>query len=185
MNTEMKGRVSDSESCPMCGHGVRSSHVSEIVPYLTPEGEVSLHAQVPHVFCEACGYEGFGEAGERARTEAIYRYMGRLSPWEIVSIRESLGLSQAQFAGRLGVGRASLERWERGANIQNQSMDNLILLLSTPSSLAWLSRERARRLSLSVREERVINVSRFRALRLEDQESLAERRANFRLRRKV
>src|SRR5690348_15020989 len=125
-------------SCPFCGGETHTRVVCEAFPYTTPQGEVSLTAQVPYDHCTACGYTGFSEAGERARTEAIYRHVGRLSPWEIICIRENLGLSQAEFADRLGVGKASLERWERGVNMQNQSMDNLILLLSDANHKSWL-----------------------------------------------
>ena len=131
-------------NCPMCEAVVRTRLVAEEIPCATPQGEILLHAQVPYERCTACGYEGFGEAGERARTDAVYRHHGRLSPWDIVAIRENLGLTQIAFAERLGVGRASLERWERGGTMQNQSMDNLIRLLSNPAHKEWLDNNHAR-----------------------------------------
>ena len=130
-------------TCPFCDTPVQARLVDEAIPYTTPQGTVTLHAQVPYEICAACGHEGFGEAGERARTEVIYRHLGRLTPWEIVAIRENLGLTQAVFADLLGVGRASLERWERGGIMQNQSMDNLIRLMSEPAHREWLERERS------------------------------------------
>ena len=170
-------------ACPFCSGALRNRLVDETIPYATPQGEVSLHVKVPYERCESCGFESFGEAGERARTEVVYRHVGRLTPWEIVAIRERLDLTQAQFADRLGVGRASLERWERGANMQNQSMDNLILLLSVSAHKAWLDNERFRRLRSTTADDIVVNLGRFRALRSQDPVKLAERRATFRLRR--
>jgi len=169
--------------CPFCQGSLQAKLVSEAIPYLTPQGEVLLHAEVPYEFCSTCGYEGFGEAGERVRTEVIYRHVGRLTPWEIVSIRESLGLSQAQFADRLGVGRASLERWERGAKMQNQSMDNLILLLSRREHKDWLDNERFRRLKVGTATTTIVCLDRFRALRTQDSGELVARQSKFRLRR--
>lgn len=131
-------------SCPMCEAVLQTRLVAETIPYATPHGEVLWNVQVPYERCPSCGYEGFGEAGERARTDAVYRHLGRLAPWGIVAIRKSLGLTQIAFAERLGVGRASLERWERGGTMQNQSMDNLIRLLSSQTHKEWLDEDRAR-----------------------------------------
>lgn len=174
-----------AKSCPFCGGNVVSRLVVETIPYVTPQGEVSLMAEVPYESCSACGYEGFGAAGEQARTEAVYRHVGRLCPWEIVAMREHLGLSQAEFAGWLGVGRASLERWERGAHMQNQSMDNLMLLLSIPANKQWLDRRRLESQKVSACSGKIVSLERFRALQSRDTDDLAARRAIFRLRRSV
>jgi len=131
-----------TETCPFCDAPVRIRLVNEAIPYTTPQGTITLHAKVPYEICAACGHEGFGEAGERARTEVVYHHLGRLTPWEIVAIREKLGLTQAAFADQLGVGRASLERWERGGVMQNQSMDNLIRLMSEATHRDWLDQQR-------------------------------------------
>ena len=128
--------------CPFCDAPVQVRLVDEAIPYTTPQGRVMLHAEVPYELCASCGHEGFGEAGERARTAVVYRYLARLPSWEIVAIREDLGLIQIGFAELLGVGRASLERWERGGIVQNQSMDNLIRLMSNPAHREWLEKQR-------------------------------------------
>lgn len=39
-----------------------------------------------------------------------------ITPEAIRHIRESLGLTQAQFAARLGVASWTVSRWERGTN---------------------------------------------------------------------
>ena len=124
--------------------------MAEAIPYTTSQGAISLDAQRPYERCAACGYEGFGEAGERARTEAVYRHLGRLPPWDIVAIRETLGLTQIAFAERLGVGHASLERWERGGTMQNRSMDNPIRLLSNQTHKEWFDNDRARQAQTTV-----------------------------------
>jgi transcriptional regulator with XRE-family HTH domain len=92
-------------------------------------------------------------------------------------------LSQNAFAEWLGVGRASLERWERGGNMQNQSMDNLILLLSNQAHKSWLDNERHRRFKVSSAQSNVVSFSRFRALRPDNSSHLTERARTFKLRR--
>jgi putative zinc finger/helix-turn-helix YgiT family protein len=134
-----------TDTCPFCDAPVQVRLVRGTIPYTTPHGTVVLNAEVPYEICAACGHEGFGETGERVRTEVVYRYLGRLAPREIVAIRENLNLTQAAFADLLGVGRASLERWERGGVMQNQSMDNLIRLMSEPAHREWLERQRSER----------------------------------------
>lgn len=184
-NTTKQLVLSDggNHPCPFCGGSLSTRLVHENIPFKTPDGEVTLSADVPYDTCAECGYEGFGEAGERARTEAVYRYVGRLTPWEIVRLRENLDLSQNAFAEWLGVGRASLERWERGGNMQNQSMDNLILLLSNHAHKSWLDSERRRRLKVNTDQSSIVSLQRFRALRPDNSDQLAKRARTFKLRR--
>ena len=170
-------------SCPLCAGHAKISPVTEALEYTTPKGIVTISVTMPYITCDACGFAGFGEAGERARTEAVYRYHGRLTPWNIVEIRTSLGLTQAEFAHQLGVGHASLERWETGEKMQNQSMDNLIILLSNLENKAWLEAERSRRLRRSVAQSEVVDFYQFRALSQQDQAELRARSTRFRLRR--
>lgn len=169
----------------MCAGRTSTEILVEDFPYTTPKGEVTLSARVPYEICETCGFRMFGAAGERARTEAVYRYLGRLTPWQIVSIRQSLNLNQSDFAEKLGVGHASLERWERGVNIQNQSSDNLLLLMSKPGNSEWLATERNQRAKQDIQNDSVVDLEKFRALSHYDTDLLTSRRAQFRLRRLV
>lgn len=67
-------------SCPFCEAQLGTRVVQQEIPLTTPKGKVMLTVDVPCEFCSACGHEGFGEAGERARTEAVYRHLGRVTP---------------------------------------------------------------------------------------------------------
>ena len=49
-----------------------------------------------------------------------------MSPRQIVQIRESLGISQQALASRMGVGVATVNRWEMGRSEPND--DNLSAL---------------------------------------------------------
>lgn len=172
-----------STPCPFCGAPVVVENVRETMEYVTPKGAVELVVDVPHEECAACGYQGYGEAGERARTEAIYRYHQRLTPWEIARIRESLSLTQKAFAVFVGVGHASIERWESGVSMQNQGSDNLILLLSNPSNKTWLDNERRKREQKSLKEQPLVPLDRFRSLSEAEIPALQDNAKRFRLRR--
>lgn len=171
------------DACPFCGGSLVTEVVRETINYATPKGPVELVADVPYGSCTACEYRGYGEAGERARTEAIYRYHQRLTPWEIIIIREQIGMTQRLFADFIGVGHASIERWEAGVSMQSQSMDNLILLLSHPSNKVWLERERKSRQRQSLKAQPLVSLDRFRCLGERESESLLDSARKFRLRR--
>ena len=56
--------------------------------------------------------------------------MGLLTPAEIRSIRERLGLTQEQFTKLTRVGEATICRWERGRLLQNPAMDRYLRLIA-------------------------------------------------------
>jgi HTH-type transcriptional regulator/antitoxin MqsA len=67
-----------------------------------------------------------------------------LSGKEIRSIREKLGLTQAQLAAMLRLGANTLSRWEAGRNVQTAAMDLLLRLLrDVPNARAYLQRHAA------------------------------------------
>ncbi|MBE0657195.1 MAG: helix-turn-helix domain-containing protein [Bryobacteraceae bacterium] len=64
--------------------------------------------------------------------DKAYRHAaGLLRADEIRDARKRLGLSQLEFAEYLGVGEASVKRWEAGA-LQDKSSDDLIRLKTDP-----------------------------------------------------
>jgi putative zinc finger/helix-turn-helix YgiT family protein len=170
------------QTCPMCESKIRIELIDETMEYVTPSGPVTLHVTVPYEVCSSCGYHAFGEAGERARTNAIYKYHQRLNPTEIVEIRTGLGLSQNEYAETLGVGHASVERWETGVTMQNLSLNNLILALSRRSQIEWLHEEKRRRSKIDEAHHKVVSLDRFRCLTQKDQNALKEMGDRFKLR---
>jgi len=76
--------------------------------------------------CRNCGTLVMTETVNRQISEALREAAGLLSPKEIRSQREQLGLTQRQLAGRLGVAEATLSRWETGAQIQQRSLDRFL-----------------------------------------------------------
>lgn len=170
------------QTCPICESEISVKQVEETMEYVTPSGPVALHVTVPYEVCSSCGYSAFGEAGERARTNAIYKYHQRLTPTEIVEIRVALGLSQNEYAEALGVGHASVERWETGVTMQNLSSNNLILALSRRSQIEWLQEEKRRRNKVDEIQHKVVSLDRFRCLTEKDQYAFKELGDRFKLR---
>jgi putative zinc finger/helix-turn-helix YgiT family protein len=79
--------------------------------------------------CRACGWQtlGEGQANElRKLTADAYRLKHHLlTSFQIVLLREARGMSQQAFADYIGVGVASIKRWENGF-VQELIYDRLI-----------------------------------------------------------
>lgn len=116
--------------CPDCGN-VNTLVSSELQEFMHDAGKdaVVISCRVPVVTCQTCGSAWTGSEAEDIRHAAVCRYLGRLSPAEILDIREGHGLSQSEFSRLTGFGEASLCRWETGAQIQNASSDRFLRLL--------------------------------------------------------
>lgn len=76
-------------------------------------------------------------------TMETYRQLGLLTPEEIRTKREQLGLTQQQLAELLGLGGNSLSRWEKGRVYQSRSLDKLLrVIFDVPEALRFLKTER-------------------------------------------
>ncbi len=78
--------------------------------------------------CRNCGEGVLDTVANRQIDSAFRRTAGLLTPEEIRSNREALGLEQKELAARLGVPEAILSRWETGGQIQQRSLDKLLRL---------------------------------------------------------
>ncbi|MFH1122957.1 MAG: type II TA system antitoxin MqsA family protein [Pseudomonadota bacterium] len=115
----MKTKVLD---CPN-GHG--KMQVKKLQKSVTFRGE-AIALPVEHHVCKVCGLEA-GSIDQAAKTQrkisdAYRSKVGLLTGEEIREGRKKQRSSQAEFAERLGVGIASIKRWEGGL-IQTRSMD--------------------------------------------------------------
>jgi DNA-binding transcriptional regulator YiaG len=70
----------------------------------------------------------FDDSANDQITDALRRLVGLLPPERIRSNRESLRLTQRDFANLLGVGESTVSRWETGSQIQQKSLDRLMRL---------------------------------------------------------
>jgi len=87
--------------------------------------------------CSQCGFITIpmDRAAEHGRLvdEAYRRLEGILSAEEIRAARERLQMSQRGFANYLGVGEASVKRWEKGV-LPDKSSSDLIRLKTDPET---------------------------------------------------
>lgn len=130
-------------NCVRCGSGYEE--VTE---------PVRLHVQGRQVVvdetyyrCPSCG-DSMASTEQTAllqrRASVVVRMReGLLLPEEITAIRESLGLSKAQFERLLGSGEKTAVRWEKGLVFQSQHANELMIALrDVPEFAAHLSRRR-------------------------------------------
>lgn len=120
-------------TCPDCGgHSFTTVQHDDAFEYGAGESPVTLHAKVPVHCCDSCDFEFLGREGRLARHEAVCRHLEVLTPTEIRRIRKRHEMSRAAFAEITGFGEATLNRWERGAVIQNRANDRYLRLLESP-----------------------------------------------------
>ena len=83
--------------------------------------------------CDRCGeafYVGGMADDSLQRASAVARAQDRLlTPQEIVAIRQTYGLTQAQLERLIGAGAKTVVRWERGTVVQNRTADTLLRVL--------------------------------------------------------
>lgn len=119
-------------TCPECCNG------DLIVGPVTLTGtrnDEDFQVAVTGVKCDKCCHQSVlnSQSGEftKAVSDAYRRKHELLLGDEIRDLRTRLGMNQVEFAEYLGVGSASLKRWESG-QIQDRAMDNLIRLKAQP-----------------------------------------------------
>ncbi|NNG65783.1 type II toxin-antitoxin system MqsA family antitoxin [Caldanaerobacter subterraneus] len=125
--------------CPVCGKE-QETEVIEKEEVSNIRGE-EIKALAKIRVCSVCGEELFDEELEEENLQRVYdiyrKKHGILSPDEIRNIRESYGLSQRAFAKLLGIGEASIARYETGA-LPEKSLSNMIMLLKDPKNMKKL-----------------------------------------------
>ncbi|KHO61654.1 XRE family transcriptional regulator [Thermoanaerobacter sp. YS13] len=125
--------------CPVCGKE-QETEVIEKEEISTVRGD-EIKALAKIRICSVCGEELFDEELEEENIQRVYdiyrKKHGILSPEEIKGIRESYGLSQRAFAKLLGIGEASIARYETGA-LPEKSLSNMIMLLKDPKNMKKL-----------------------------------------------
>jgi putative zinc finger/helix-turn-helix YgiT family protein len=101
-----------------------------------------MAAEVTREFfrCEKCGHEqrtiDQRDVAEKTATEQIRTAHDLLAPRAIRQLRESLGLTVAQFAELIyGTPKGIVEGWEKGRYLQNREADALIRALADRESL--------------------------------------------------
>lgn len=89
--------------------------------------------------CAHCKSVSLDDEADQRISAAFRREAHLLAPDEIRSGREGLGLTQKQFANLLGVGEATVSRWETGAQIQQRALDRFLrVCLANPAAVEML-----------------------------------------------
>jgi putative zinc finger/helix-turn-helix YgiT family protein len=89
--------------------------------------------------CDNCQAISIDDEADQQISAAFRRAARLLTPQEIRQGREKLGLTQKQFANLLGVGEATVSRWETGAQIQQRAMDRFLrVCLASPAAVELL-----------------------------------------------
>jgi putative zinc finger/helix-turn-helix YgiT family protein len=78
--------------------------------------------------CQTCGETVITTAVDEKINDALRAKLRLLTPTQMRTGIEELGLKQQEFAERLGVAPETISRWLNGALIQSRAMDNLLRL---------------------------------------------------------
>jgi len=76
--------------------------------------------------CQTCGGLTITSAVDELVNDALRSHLRLLTPAQIRSGIERLGLKQQEVAERLGVAPETISRWVNGALIQSRAMDNFL-----------------------------------------------------------
>ena len=76
--------------------------------------------------CSACGEQVFTDSVDDQISAALRAMLRLLTPEQIRSAMNALGLRQRELATRLGIAEETLSRWLTGSVIQSRAMDNLL-----------------------------------------------------------
>jgi putative zinc finger/helix-turn-helix YgiT family protein len=120
-------------NCPNCE--ASDLHVARVKLAGTVRGE-EFSVETSGLRCPNCGFEtiegeDMPEYG-RLLADAYRRTHGLLTSDEIRALRKARGMSQAQFAEWLGVGEASIKRWEMGKIQDPRNNDRIVEMTSLP-----------------------------------------------------
>lgn len=126
-------------SCPACDNSTNLKQVDEEKTVEIRKEPITV--TIEYFRCPNCGEESrILDSSNDPLIEAyrIYRTKhNMLQPEEIRKFRQQYGLSQAELAKLLGLGGATLSRYERG-QLQDKTHDMLIRMAMDPSKLREL-----------------------------------------------
>lgn len=76
--------------------------------------------------CRACGEKVFSEKVDDQINVALRSHLCLLTPSEMRTALDRLGITPKEAADRLGIAEATLFRWLTNTQIQSRAMDNLL-----------------------------------------------------------
>jgi putative zinc finger/helix-turn-helix YgiT family protein len=104
--------------------------------------------------CKRCGQVAPDSEANEQITRAFLKNAKLLTPEQIQSNREALGLTQEDLASALGVADAAVARWEDGIQIQTRSLDNMLrLFFGLPAARELLTKRKLEKIGLVLRDK--------------------------------
>lgn len=76
--------------------------------------------------CQACGEKVFTEEAGLQIGAALRSHLNLLTPEQIRTVIDRVGMSQNEVAERLGIPEETVSRWLNEMQIQSRAMDNLL-----------------------------------------------------------
>ena len=141
LKTEKQTSHHRQSSCPQCeGSRVTTSMQDYEYVYGTGASAVKLNVKIPVHNCLQCELEYTDYEAQEIKHNALCQHFGVLNPDKIKQLRERYDVSRSAFAQLTGIGEASLNRWEKGINIQNLANDRFLRLLGEPATFMHLQR---------------------------------------------
>ncbi len=127
--------------CPDCEKGSLKSQLADLKG--TRKGE-TYSVRMQALVCTNCGFKTIpsklmGEFALRISDE-YRRAHGLLTSEQIMKLLGELHMTQQQFADFLGVGVASVKRWELGM-VQDNGYDRLMVTLASQARKRWSTYE--------------------------------------------
>jgi HTH-type transcriptional regulator/antitoxin MqsA len=121
-------------TCFECGQGSLTEGIFSILGERYGE---QFTVAMDGLRCDRCGFVTI-DSKQSARftqlvSDAYRKAHDLLTGAEIRAARDRLGMSQRDFSDYLGVGNASVQRWEAG-QVQDKAMDGLIRLKTDPDA---------------------------------------------------
>ena len=118
-------------TCISCRKGFLEPNLSAGIPAEIKGVKVTV--KMSGLVCSRCGFTTVPGASMpeymRLAADEYRKKNGLLTSTEIRARRKTLQMTQEEFAEYIGVGRASIKRWELG-QVQEQAMDKLMRMLT-------------------------------------------------------
>jgi putative zinc finger/helix-turn-helix YgiT family protein len=129
------------KSCGKCGQKKMRLATMEYATTIEHDGR-AYRVEIPALTvpqCAGCQAISIDDEADQQISAAFRREARLLTPEEIRQGRERLGLTQKQFANLLGVGEATVSRWETGAQVQQRALDRFLrVCLASPAVVELL-----------------------------------------------
>jgi len=145
--------------CPNCEKDTEQKFVDK-VEEISIRGEmIPIHMEYYH--CEECGEDFEIPRPDYDPLDAAYREYrnrkGMVQPEEIKKFRKELGLTQKELSEILGIGIATLNRYENGA-LQSEAHDQVIRLCMQPENILKILESKPTLLPESTRNRIILHI---------------------------